>query len=759
MTGYAFNDSMPPFDVTSKLTAPARKSHFERTKAEAEAKKAREKAENLAALAAFEKSFQDDEDDSLPSSGRPRAAPTPGKRHFTTHSLKSGPGSLGPAYTNKKRPFDEYSERSERDGGPHGRLARGASYDEEPDQDKAAKPTLHLTSMPPGSSTTFIKGLFADTSLNVDSVRLLPSPSGPITERKSSSAIVTLAAETPASDIDTAVSHLQNRYLGLGFKLAISRHLSSAALNTASLSLGNTGTLPFGARAISQHTSLSRAPPPGQRFAPPQSYTSSTPYSRGPQTQVTVQTPTDLKQLKLIHKTLEALLTYGPEFEALLMSRIEIQNDEKWSWLWDSSSVGGVYYRWRIWEILTDVANRRKRGGSAQEVLFEGQSTWIPPDLTLRFEYTTHLEEFVSDEDYNSSDEEEDDGGRGGDLARRYNDHNATPTAALDDPNDGLGYLDPLAKAKLTHLLARLPDANSKLRRGDVARLTAFAIEHAGAGGDEVALHITRNVVEPLSRPEGEDTTSASMVGLYIISDILSCSASAGVRHAWRYRTLFEETLRSQKVFERLGRAEKDLKWGKLKGEKWKRSVQSLLSMWEGMSVFPHAAQEYFTETFLNPPLTEEEKALAANEAANTEDARKEARDAEAKSKSTNRWRSVEDEAVVDVPMGDIDGMPMIDDEDEMLDSEIDPNIDGVSMADSSDEEQQPPPPPPTDDAVEQPIRPGTVSQSNKVKMSLPTVTTQSSSQSTGTAADRRRSRPKAADMFAAADDDNVSDG
>lgn len=743
---------MANFDATSKLSAPARKSQFERSKAEAEAKKAREKAENLAALAAFEKSFEDDEEDRFPPTVSSRGAPAPGRRHFTSTSLKSGPGSLGPAYTNKKRPFDEYAERRDRgDGGQFPRLGRGTSYEEERDEDKAAKPTLHLASMPPGSSATFIKGLFTNTPLNVDNVRILPPSSGTSsTERKSCAAIVTLAAETPASDIDTVVSHLQNKYLGFGFKLSISRHLSSAALANTALSINNASTLPFGARPVVQHTSLSRAPPPGQRFAPPASYTSSTPYSRGPQTQVTVQPPADLKQLKLIHKTLESLLTYGPEFEALLMSRSEIQQDEKWSWLWDSSSSGGVYYRWRLWEILTNAASRRKERGPAQEILFDGQSTWLPPDTSLRFEYTTQLDEFVSDEDYNSSDEEEDDIGRGGDLARRYNDHNVPGISAADDPNDGLGYLDPLAKAKLTHLLARLPDVNTKLRRGDVARLTAFAIEHAGAGGDEVAFHITRNVIQPFSKPEGEDTTAAAMVGLYIISDILSCSASAGVRHAWRYRTLFEQALRQQKVFEKLGRAEKDLRWGKLKGEKWKRSVQSLLSMWEGMSVFPQAAQEHFTETFLNPPLTEEEKKAIAEAEAETE-IQKDTGDNEIKSKSTNRWRTVEEEAVADTTMEDVDGTPMLDEEEEMLDSEIDANIDGVSMVDSSDEEQEAPTV--TATAVEVSTQDKS-SIENKVKVSMPTASSgisiiRSNSGGGGSAADRRRSRPKAADMFA----------
>ncbi|KAK5939997.1 hypothetical protein PMZ80_007415 [Knufia obscura] len=724
-------------DIASKLSAPAKVSQFEKQKAEAEAKKAREKAETAAPLAEFEKSF-DDEDGRAPPLPSQRGAPAPGKRHFTSTGLRSGPGSLGPAY-NKKRPFEDYTERRDRGSSGFQPGRRTSRDDEERDEEKAAKPTLHLASMPPSSSSTFIKGLFAHTPLNVDNVRILPpaAPGGPQTERKSCSAIVTLAAETSASDIDTVVSHLQNQYLGFGFKLSISRHLSSAALGSAAISSTNTNALPFGARQIQQQTSLSRAPPPNQRFAPPASYTSSTPYSRGPPTQVTVQSPSDLKQLKLIHKTLESVLTYGPEFEALLMSRAEIQRDEKWAWLWDSTSVGGVYYRWRLWEVVSGTSSRRDMRASGNQVLFEGQSSWQPPEGSLRFEYTTQLDDFVSDDDYNSSDEESDDGGRGGDLARRYNDHNVPGMTVTDDANDGMGYLDPLAKAKLTHLLSRLPDSSSKLRRGDVARLTAFAIEHAGAGGDEVASLITRNVVRPFCKLEGDDWTSAGTVGLYVISDILSCSASAGVRHAWRYRTLFEQALRQQKVFEKLGRAEKDLKWGKLKGEKWKRSVQNLLSLWEGWSVFPQATQELFTKTFLEPPLTEDEKKAAAEE-----EARKKADEDNSKSKAMNRWRSVQDETDPDSKMEDVDGTPMADQDDEDMMSGLE-NIDGVSMVDSSDEEAEPEVKPPAEPS-EQAVKVADTGQKATPATTTSTPVSISAPKPAG-----RRQRPKAADMFA----------
>src|SRR5947199_6624037 len=175
----------------------------------------------------------------------------------------------------------------------------------------------------------------------------------------------------------------------------------------------------------------------------------------------------------------------------------------------------------------------------------------------------------------------------GGRLAGRYNDHNnliSGPPAEVDTATDGVGYLNPLAKAKLVHLLGRLPENNAKLRKGDVARVTAFAIEHAGAGAGEVVEMCCGNVVRPLcyflankerrsgssgdedERKRGErgedkgkvDMTAASMVGLYVISDILSSSSTSGVRHAWRYRSRLETGPKEQEVCETLGRLDKE---------------------------------------------------------------------------------------------------------------------------------------------------------------------------------------------------------
>ncbi|ETN47083.1 uncharacterized protein HMPREF1541_01273 [Cyphellophora europaea CBS 101466] len=765
-------------NTASKLSAPTKKSIFERQKEETEAKKARERAETAAVYEEFIKSFDDEAPSAPISRGRPPgglgmgSAPGPGKRHFTSSGMKSGPGSLGPSPSapksgpgslgptfGKKRPFDDFSGRRDRDR-KYGYEERQSTEErtsigkDEPDhldeEEKAARPTLHLSSLPPGTSPTVVKALFAHSPLVVENVRIIP---GSTADRKSMSAIVTLAAETAATDIDTVVSHLQNKYLGFGFKLSLSRHLSSAALIGAgniSAPGSNLASLPFGAKPIQQQTSLSRAPPPGQGrgFAPPTSYTSSVPYGGRPQSQVLVQPPTDLKQLKLIHKTLEALLTYGPEFEALLMSRPQIQREEQWSWIWNPQSQGGVYYRWRLWQILTDTESRGSQStfGARQngDVLFEGQSLWVPPTEGLRFQFTTQLEEFVSDDDYNSSDEEGDEDGAG--ISRRHNDHNVPGmNQDTNDLNDGPGYLNPLAKAKLIHLLSRLPEVNTKLRKGDIARVTGFAIEQAGAGADEVAALITRNVVQPFSQQrknedkdddddsatptnteQGQkDTSAASLVGLYVISDILSSSASAGVRHAWRYRQLFEVAIAQQKVFEKLGRIDRDLNWGKLKAEKWKRSVHNLLQLWEGWCVFPQASHDEMVEHFSNPPLSREEQKKL-----DEEERRKGEEETQRRKSGLNKWRSVEAEDEGDAVMGDagVDGQVMVDDEDEDEDMNVDETtliddaIDGIPLADSSDEE---------------------------MAEDTPEVSKPSTSASPAVVTSSRRQRPKATDMFA----------
>ncbi|OTA56221.1 hypothetical protein K449DRAFT_387578 [Hypoxylon sp. EC38] len=712
---------LPDFpDVEAKLQKPSKQSAFEKQKAEAEAKRKREAAEtaytrdddNAGATSSHHNTFA-----SRPQGGafgREGGRPMPPKRHFGAGpggglGMKSGPGSLGPPPTSfsSKRKLDSHQQGFSRRGvddtrgrlGFHdgddsdgGRPPKPKSLakvfdtsDDEGDarakdlaeQKAIAKPTLRLANLPPGTSPAVIKALMP-SNLTVENVKILSSNPPGSTERRSMAAIVTLSKETPATDIDATVSSLQNRYLGYGFYLSLHRHLSSAVTSTvATSSLTSSSTSqPFGAKPVPQANDGNPHHPGGfhRGFAPPSSYG----IGGGPINRtilhVPVQAPRDIKQLQLIHKVVESVLAHGPEFEALLMSRPDVQKEEKWAWLWDARSEGGIWYRWRLWEVITGAQAKVGRQGKYIP-LFEGSHAWRMPEKSLPYEYATAIDEFVSDPEYNSSDEED------------YEDEGHKPADGADENT----YLNPLDKARLTHLLARLPTTLTKIRKGDIARVTTFAITHASRGADEIVDMIVANIIKPFAltsaNPEfnktskdGEDhgeshnstpfpedssakpsdvrdTSAASLIGLYVVSDILSSSATSGVRHAWRFRQLFEASLKKSKVFENLGLIAERLNWGRLRAEKWKRSVKLVLGLWEGWCAFPQESQQFFAETFENPPSAKKEeqaddaakknkwKTLEAGASAATQS---EGRGAEARQDESTRMDAMDEHMSID---------------------------------------------------------------------------------------------------------------
>lgn len=724
-------------------------------------------------------------------------ARAPGKRHFGAAPPKSGPGSLGPVPStfNRQRDFDGGFQRDHDRRGDDGRgrsgfpdddrerardRDRGRDYDAPPakgtistafdvgsddetdtrsanraEERAVAKPTLRLLNLPPGTSPAVIKAIISP-NLTVESVKILPpqppAPNSSGNERRSMTAIVILSQETPATDIDAAVSALQNRYLGYGYYLSLHRHLSSAVASNLSmpatstlLTPASTASQPFGAKAVAQNNEPHNHQVPFHRgFAPPTSYgPGGAGVNRTNLLHVPVQAPRDVRQLQLIHKTIEGVLEHGPEFEALLMSRPDVQREEKWAWLWDARSQGGVWYRWRLWEVVTG-SQLQNRGTTTQQglkkgkyvPLFEGSHAWKAPDKPLAYEYATAIDEFVSDPEYNSSDEDdfEDEGNRQGE-------------GAGGPGRDGeITYLNPLDKARLVHLLARLPTTLTRIRKGDIARVTAFAITHSSRGADEIVDLIVSNVVKPLafssanpeqkqqqqsakmanegtvdrderhvstpvpedapgnksSATEPMDTSAASLVGLYIVSDVISSSATSGVRHSWRFRQLFETALRERRVFEHLGLMAERLGWGRLRADKWKRSVGLILNLWEGWCVFPAESQELFVGSFENPPSAKKE-----------DEGEDEGGATLGEKKVAGKWKTVEaasltgngssglgfkpvtaeankgyDPAGDGMDVDDTDGLAMDEDVDE--EALMDSDIDGVPMSDVDPTEANP---------------------------------------------------------------------
>ena len=670
---------------------------YARKKEEEEAKRAKARAETSAALQEFAAYFDEEEEDSQDAHA-PRAGD---KRHRAPGSMpSSGPGTLddglGFRPFPKKPRINEFQPRHASNEGERARplnlLSAEDEEEEEPRIDNstanrsakqaASRPTIQLQSLPLGVTEARVKSLVPD-SINAISVRLIPPPRSTTehADRKSVTAVVTVHADTPGRDIDDAIRALDNKYVGFGHYLKTSRGLSSTAMEsrlTDPTSLHSSLlSQPFGARAIPrdpQQNLLSRAPPPseyGAKIPPPDSYNPASRELREKDAvfQVAVVPPASLNELRAIHRTIERVLKMGPKFEALLMSRPEVQNDEKWAWIWDARSRGGVYYRSRLWSIVTG-AERAGKARPWEQLPFREKPDWAFGDKDLPYEFIEQVGDIVLDSEYDTDAEEASDDE--GHITNKRFDHGKVDNnkpGAEEDANLG-SYLDPKQRAKLLHLLERLPTTIAKLTRGDVARVMAFAIDHANVGASEVVDLLIINVLRPFSKvksgggsdaedqidmaengPTGlgaptpnpdqavqeaseqskSDDSSARLVGLYLINDIMSASSSSGVRSAWRYRSLFEVALIKHDAFGKLGRLDRDLKMGRMTAEKFKRSVHNLLTMWQEWSFFGAQAHESFVKAFDNPPLTQEETEMEARKAeekrvADRERAKEEAR-------------------------------------------------------------------------------------------------------------------------------------
>ena len=536
------------------------------------------------------------------------------------------------------------------------------------------KPTMLLEGLPRASSRETIREL-VPAALKVENVALIELPKNNNSSALPTlSALVMLASDTPISEVDAAVSALQTRYLGFGCYLKISRHVSlSSDHGPMANAAGNISEIqPFGAKQMSSRPvggSLRSAPPPSSygNHPPPSSYIPTGPNQsqRVPGLmQVSVVPPSDVKQLKLIHRTAESLIAYGPDFEALLVSRPEVQRDEKWAWLFDATSQSGIYYRWTVWKHMTeDVEVWDDEAASYTDVsggpggtdrVFDSGPLWLPPQERPRFEHITEFEELVENDEYVSSDDESGDEGE----RRQYNSGHAPDMPSIEDPasDSQARYLNPYRRAKLTHLLARLPESIAMLRMGDVARVTSFVVNNAGQGAEEIVDMLLANIEHPfrysvhyntendpqdLPRTNStdppspkHDASAAQLIGLYLLSDSMQASSTSGLRDAWKYRALFESALSGRQIFERLGRLDKELAWGRMRAEQWRRKVGGVLALWEARDVFPADAQEGFRKRFLEPPLSEREKREKEEE---------ERRGGEEREKA--RWRSAEQAA------------------------------------------------------------------------------------------------------------------
>jgi Surp module len=211
---------------------------------------------------------------------------------------------------------------------------------------------------------------------------------------------------------------------------------------------------------------------------------------------VEVHAPGDIATLRTIHKAIEGMITHGPEFEAVLMSHPEVQQAEEWAWLFDPRSIGGRYYRWRLYEIKSGLVYRPEKRREYMEKggiirIFDGpQAThWKIPE-PLPFEFTPHFAHFTAEPEYESDIDEDDEEERERQREKEYN---------PDRDQIEVTYIGPMAKAKLRWLLERLPTSVDKLMTHHVGPISALALEHSKKGMEEVAQILVDNVEHPFS--------------------------------------------------------------------------------------------------------------------------------------------------------------------------------------------------------------------------------------------------------------------
>ncbi|KAF2818960.1 hypothetical protein CC86DRAFT_375393 [Ophiobolus disseminans] len=516
--------------------------------------------------------------------------PTGSKRHFTgrQRSMKSGPGTLEP------EPLDGFTRQ-----GVPGRLApqassrfaggmpRGPAASEGPKQAENVYTTLvaKASNLPPTIDPQRVEELFAGfPALKVTKVEKVP-PGGPaLKSRPSATMKVVFDKDAVARDLDEVMMKLNDKkYLGRGYYLHLDRYLGGKAADTAHVKE------PFGARWQAPEATKGYAPPPdlggGSRDGPREDRD---------QLIVTANLPPDMATLRLIHQTIEGVILGGVEFEAALMNDPQVQDEERFAWLYDQKHPLNRYYRWRLHQVVCDTSNSE---------IFEDYGLWNGPTEPLSDEFADDLGAFdPADEDSDSDEEEQKPQHKPLPIGDNY-------PGRVDN---GYGILSPRSRAMLLWMLTSLPLGSIVI--DDIAAISVFAVEHAAHGMDEVVDILLANVVEPFQLTDANprkripevdgkddirrpDIRQVTLNALRIVHDVLfTTSKESGI--AYRYRLTIGTQLVEKKIFDHLAQLPAQLEMGRMTERSYRDEVNIILKVWEDESFFEKATLEHLDEVF-----------------------------------------------------------------------------------------------------------------------------------------------------------------
>ncbi|KAI4930998.1 uncharacterized protein J4E92_004832 [Alternaria infectoria] len=519
--------------------------------------------------------------------------PTGSKRHFTgrQRTMKSGPGTL------ETEPLDGYN----RPGAPPGRLApqiqsrfggavpTGPAALDGPKQTENFYTTVvaKASNLPPEIDSRRVEELFADfPSLKIARVDRIPQGSR-VEGRPSATMNITFDKDANARDLDAAMNKLNDKkYLGKGYYLHLDRYLGSRTADTTQQ------TKAFGARW--------QAPELPKGFAPPPDLGGGG-GGRGPRENtedliITANQPPDLATLRLVHQTIEGVILGGVEFEAALMNEPQVQEEERFAWLYDQKHPVNRYYRWRLHQIVTN---------STDSEIFAGQGAWKGPVDPLRHEFVDHVGAFESDDESLDSDDEEE---KEKPIFKPLPVGDNYPGRV----DNGHGIMNPRSRAMLLWMINAIPPGS--IVYDDLAAISTFAVEHAAQGMDEVTSILVSNIINPFQLTDANtrnragdaavkddirrpDLRQVTLNALRIVSDVLLVTAKeSGV--SYKYRLAIGTELVDRKVFEHLEQLPQKLEMGRMTERTYREDVNAILAVWTGDHLFDEKTLKELDDAF-----------------------------------------------------------------------------------------------------------------------------------------------------------------
>jgi len=292
--------------------------------------------------------------------------------------------------------------------------------------------------------------------------------------------------------------------------------------------------------------------------------------------EVQVVQPEDKELLMLIHRMIERVIRYGPDFEALIMDRE--WNNPQFSFLFQNNSPEHIYYRWKLYSILQGDSKYDWRTETFS--MFDEGPIWCPPLVPFNDEEPE--QQFSESESSSSSSESSSDSDYDNTYSRRHRRKGVKR-----------GKLTSSHRRKFQNILRNL-----NLERGSILNAMVFAIEHAEAADDIIAILCNSLLIKTTPM------YPTKIARLYLISDILH-NSSASAPNAWKYRTGFESHLGN--IIDHFNSIWKSVD-ARLKAEQIRQSVLAILNTWEMWNIF---AKDYIIdlkERFQNDPKKETQK-------------------------------------------------------------------------------------------------------------------------------------------------------